>query len=245
MFALLSAAAHAQWMNYPTAGIPRNKDGAPNLTAPAPRTQDGKPDLSGLWGLPGYTTKYLMNLAADGIEVPMLPRAAALYKERRESISRDHPTVRCLPHSLTELDGQPAPKKIFQAPGVLVILFENHHTFRQIFTDGRPLPKDRDPAWFGYSLGKWEGDTLVVDTVGFKEKTWLDGNGHPHSDELHIIERFHRPDFGHMEVELTIDDPKTYARPWTVKLPWVFTPDTDLLDYICENEKDYSHMVGK
>jgi hypothetical protein len=137
------------------------------------------------------------------------------------------------------------PKKVIQTPEVMVVLFESYHSFRQIFTDGRALPSDRDPAWFGYSVGKWEGDALVVDTVGLKEATWLDDGGHPHSDALHVIERFRRPDFGHMKVQLTIDDPKAYAKPWTVKIPWVLMPDTDLLDWVCENEKDSQHLVGK
>ena len=242
---LLLASLGAQWLNHPTPGVPRTKDGKPNLTAPAPRALDGKPDFNGVWSAPGYSTKYLENLAADGVEVRMLPWAAAIYKERQENFGRDMPSTSCLPHSVTDFDAHHMPRKVIQTPDVLVILYESYHTFRQIFTDGRSLPKDREPAWFGYSVGKWEGDTLVVDTVGLNEKTWLDDGGHPHSDALHVIERFRRPDFGHMEVELTIDDPKAYARPWTVKLPWALVPDTDLLDWVCENEKDLPHMVGK
>jgi hypothetical protein len=136
------------------------------------------------------------------------------------------------------------PKKVVQTPGLIVMLFESYHSFRQIFTDGRPLPENRDPAWFGYSVGKWEGDALVVDTVGINDKTWLDDGGHPHSDALHVNERFRRPDFGHMEVQVTIDDPKAYTKPWTVKIPWELVPDTDLFDYVCENEKDFQHLVG-
>jgi hypothetical protein len=129
---------------------------------------------------------------------------------------------------------------------VLVILFESYHSWRQIFTDGRALPENREPAWFGYSTGKWQGNTLVVDTVGLNEKTWLDDIGHPHSDALHIVERFRRPDFGHMVVEVTIDDPKAYTKPWTIKLHQLLVPDTELLDYYCnDNEKDSAHAVGK
>jgi hypothetical protein len=235
----------AQWLNYPTPGTPRTKEGKPNLSAATPRTREGRPDFSGVWIAPGYSTRYLDNLAADGVDVRMKPWAAALYKERQENLAKDRPGGRCLPHSVTDYDAHHMPKKVIQTPGVVVMLFESYHSFRQIFTDGRPLPAERDPAWFGYSSGQWEGDALVVNTVGISEKTWLDDGGHPHSDALHVIERFRRPDFGHMEVQLTIDDPKTYDRPWTVRIPWELAPDTDLLDWVCENEKDLAHLVGK
>src|SRR5713101_6350812 len=232
----------AQWLHLPTPGIPRTKDGKPNLSAAAPRTPDGKPDFSGIWK--ASTTKYLENLGAGGVQIPMLPWAEKVYKERLENEARDRPSGRCLPHSVTDFDAHFAPKKLIQTPGLLAMLFESYHSYRQILTDGRPLPEEREPAWFGYSVGKWEGDTLLVNTVGINEKTWLDDSGHPHSDALHIIERFRRPDFGHMEVQVTIDDPKAYAKPWTVKIPWELVPDTDLFDYVCENEKDFQHLVG-
>jgi hypothetical protein len=245
VLALVTLPAAAQWINQPTPGIPRTKNGKADLSARAPKTRDGKPDFSGVWSAPNFSTKYLENLAADGVEVPMLPWAAAIYKERRSNEGKDRPSGHCLPHSVTDFDAHHMPKKVIQTPDVLVMLFESYHSFRQIFTDGRSLPVARDPAWFGYSVGKWEGDSLVVDTVGLKEQTWLDDGGHPHSDALHVIERFRRPDFGHMEVLLTIDDPKAYAKPWTVKIPWELMPDTDLLDWVCENEKDSQHMVDK
>ena len=246
VFALLVlsvAPAVAQWVNYPTAGIPRTKDGKPNLAAPAPKTADGKPDFSGIWQAPNG--RYLNNLAADGVEVPMQPWAAKLLAERQENQAKDRPSGECLPHSVTDFDAHFTPKKLIQTPGVLVILFESYHSWRQIFTDGRALPESREPGWFGYSAGKWQGNTLVVDTVGLNEKTWLDDIGHPHSDALHIIERFRRPDFGHIVVEVTIDDPKAYTKPWTVSIPWVYVADTELLDWVCENNKDPGHMVGK
>jgi hypothetical protein len=242
---LTVAPVGAQWMNYPTPGMPRTKDGKPDLAAATPKTREGKPDFSGIWSAPGFTTKRLENLAADGVEVPMKPWAAALYKERQENFGKDRPSGTCLPHSITDFDAHHMPKKVIQTPGVLVFLYESFHSFRQIFTDGRPLPKDLDPAWFGYSVGHWERDTLVVNSAGINEKTWLDDGGHPHSDALRVTERFRRPDFGHMEVQVTIDDPKTYERPWTVKLPWELVPDTDLLDWVCQNEKDAAHLVGK
>jgi hypothetical protein len=242
-FIAMTVAANAQWLNYRDPHIPRTSSGKPDLSAPAPKTPDGRPDFSGIWRAPDG--KYLANLGADGIEIPMQPWAEQLYKERLANDAKDRPGGRCLPHSVTDFDGHFTPRKIIQNPGLLVMLFESYHSYRQIFTDGRPLPEDRDPAWYGYSVGKWDGDTLVVDTVGVNEKTWLDDNGHPHSDALHIVERFRRPDFGHMELQLTIDDPKAYKKPWTVRIPWEFMPDTDLLDWVCENEKDTAHISGK
>ena len=232
-----------QWIHFPTPGIPRTPDGHPNLSAPTPRTREGHPDFSGIWAAP--SDKYLDNLAADGADVPMQPWAAKLYRQRLDDNGRDRPSGRCLPHSVTDFDAHFMPKKLVQTPGVLAMLFESYHSYRQILTDGRPLPEQRDPAWFGYSVGKWERDTLVVETVGINEKTWLDDSGHPHTDALHVTERFRRPDFGHMEVRLTIDDPKAYTRPWTVTIPWEFIADTELLDWVCENEKDVQHLVGK
>jgi hypothetical protein len=230
----------AQWINYPTPGIPRTKDGKPNLSAPTPRTREGKPDFSGIWAAPDG--RYLENLAADGVEVSMQPWAAKLFQERQENEGRDRPSNQCLPHSVTDFDAHFTPKKLVQTPGALIMLFEAYHSWRQIFTDGRPLPEERDPAWYGYSVGKWEGDTLVVETVGLSEKTWLDDRGHPHSDALRILERFRRPDFGHMQVEVTINDPKAYTKPWTAKIPWNFVADTELLDWVCENNKDPEHI---
>jgi hypothetical protein len=234
--------AAAQWLKLPTPGIPRLADGKPNLKAPTPRTAEGKPDLSGIWMSP--TGKYLANLAADGIEVPMQPWAEQLYKERLENNGRDRPTAACLPHSVTDFDAHVLPRKIIQTPSVLILLFEGHHTYRQIFTDGRALPNEPEPAWLGYSVAKWEADTLVIDTIGIHEKTWLDDSGHPHSDALHIIERFRRIDFGHMDVRITIDDPKAYVKPWTVSFGWELLPDTELLDWVCENNK-YFDVIPK
>jgi len=239
----LALPAVGQWIDYPTAGIPRTKDGKANLSAPAPKTSDGRPDLSGIWK--ASSGKYLADLAADGIDVGMLPWAAKVFQERQENFGLDRPSGRCLPHSVTDFDAHPMPKKFVQTPGLFVMLFESYHSYRQIFTDGRPFPKEHDAAWFGYSVGKWEGDTLVVRTIDLNTKTWLDDGGHPHSEALQLIERFRRRDFGHMDLELTIDDSKTYAKPWSVHIPYEYVPDTELLDWVCENNKDPEHLVGK
>ena len=237
-----AAVSPAQWVNHPSSGIPRTKDGKPNLSASTPRARDGHPDLSGVWTV--NDPKYLENLGA-GIDISMAPWAAKLFAERQENNGRDRPSGRCLPHSVTDFDALFTPKKLIQTPHLVILLFESYHSFRQIFTDGRSLPTVTDPAWFGYSVGKWDGDTLVVATTGLNQDTWLDDAGHPHSDALLVTERFHRRDFGHMDVQMTIDDAKTYTKPWTVTIPWDYMPDTDLLDWVCENNKDVSHIVGK
>jgi hypothetical protein len=235
LLALTAAATDAQWLTLRTPGIPRLADGTPNLKAPAPKTADGKPDLSGIWRVP--TGKYLANLAADLSEVPMQPWAERVFKERQDNNGRDRPSAACLPHSVTDFDAHVTPRKIIQTPGVLVTLYEAYRSFREIFTDGRALPKVSEPSWLGYSVGRWEGDTLIVDTIGVNENTWLDDAGHPHSEAMHILERFRRIDFGHVNVEITIDDPKAYTKPWTVSFQWELVPDTELLDWVCENNK--------
>jgi hypothetical protein len=241
----LAAPLGAQWFKITLPGIPRTPDGKPNLSAPTPRTADGKPDLSGIWQMNG---KYLQDIAADMKpgDVPYQPWAQAEFDARQGGArGKDDPAARCLP-GMPKLDALPYPFKIVETPGAVVILFEGFTIYRQIFTDGRALPKDPQPAWLGYSVGKWDGDTFVVDTIGINGSTWLDNAGRPHSDVLHLIERFQRHDFGHMDILLTIDDPKAYTRPWTVKEDLRMLPDTELLEYICgENNKDYEHLTGK
>jgi hypothetical protein len=252
---ILSAApALAQWENIKQTAIPRTADGKPNLSAPAPRVQDGKPDLSGMWWMPnpgpantGVPPKYLNNIASDlkPEEVPMQPWAALLFKQRGADFSKDFPYTRCLPTG-PMISSFPAPWKIIQTPGLVAILYENSMTYRQIFTDGRVLSKDADSTFMGYSIGHWEGDTLVVETAGYNDKTWLDFSGHPHTDALRMTERFRRRDFGHMEIQLTFDDPKAYTKPWTVTIGPVLYLGGDLLESVCnENEKDLKHLVGK
>jgi hypothetical protein len=235
--------APAQWLNYPTPGTPRTKDGKPDLTAAAPRTPDGKPDLSGIWR--AATDKYLINLAADGIEVPMQPWAEALYKQRQDNNSKGRPTERCLPHGLPDFDALPVPIKLIQTPGMVVVLYEAYNHYRQIFTDNRPFTPDPQPTWLGYSSAKWEGDTLVVQTIGFNDLTWLDDGGHPHTEALRVTERFRRKDFGHMAIQVIVDDPKAYTKPWGATIPYDLLPDTELIEAVCANEKDLPHMVGK
>ena len=241
----LGTAASAQWLNQPTAGIPRTPDGKPNLSAPVPRTPDGKPQLAGLWRpSPGLTGDIARNLKPG--EVPFQPWAETLYKQRRANDSKDDPTANCIVGGVPRSDLVGYPFKILQVPGMVVILYEAVHSYRQIFTDGRELPKDPNPQWFGYSVGRWEGDTFVVTSVGFNDNAWLDNFGHPGTESMKVTERFRRKDFGHMDVQITIDDPKAYTKPWDVTLPLVYQPDTEMIEYICtENEKDLSHLVGK
>ena len=237
--------AVAQWVHYPDPRAPKTRDGKPNLSGPVPKTQDGKPDLTGVWA--AASNKYLANLAWDGVEVPFQPWAKTLYMERRETESKDKPAGRCLPHGIPDaMLVQVVPFKILQMPGEVAILYEVFNHFRQIFTDGRPLPKVTVPAWMGYSVGKWTGDTLVVDVVGFNDETWLDQVGHPHSDVLHVVERYTRTDSNTLHYEALIDDPKTYSKSWTTSWNIPFQPGWELNEYICqENNKDLAHMVGK
>jgi len=236
--------AAAQWPEGPTKGIPRSKDGSPNLTAPAPRKPNGTPDLSGIWMVPGL--KYLINIAADLKEVPFQPWAAAEYKRRMDDRGKDDPNNLCLPSIIPEKVAVTSPWKIVETPGVTLILYESRTIFRQIFTDGRPLPKDPNPTWQGYSIGKWDADTFVVESNGFNGKGWLDTNGHPVTDALHVTERYRRKDFGHMDVEITIDDSKAYTKPWTIHENPELQADTELIEYICEeNNRDVGHFVGK
>ena len=250
-----SAPASAQWLNYPTAGIPRTADGKPNLSAPAPKAPDGKPDLSGIWdaaeqgNLYGRYTTHFMDLALDlkPGEAPSQPWAQALSKQRQDTEHKDDPLALCMPPGVPRINTL-GPFKIIQTPRVLIALYETtaNSAFRQIFTDGRPLPKDPQPTWLGYSVGTWEGNVLKVDTIGFNDRGWIDtGMGHPQTEALHVIERFRRTDFGHMEIGITIDDPKAYTKPWEAKLNVRLLPDTELLEMACENSKGLEHLVGK
>jgi hypothetical protein len=242
-----SSLAEAQWDPYPWKNVPRSADGKVDLSAPARRTPDGKPDLSGFW-MPAEGVKHLLNLAADlkSGEVPLQPWAEALYKERIETNGKDHPGVRCWPSGIPEKNNIPDGVKVVQTPDLMLFLHESRTIYRQIFTDGRPLPRDAQPTWMGYSIGKWENDTFVVETIGQNGKTWLDMRGLPATEAIRVVERFTRPRIGRIDIEVTIDDPKAYTKPWKVSLAWRLVPDTDLIESICEeNNKDLPHMVGR
>ena len=255
------AVSIGQWLRYPTADVPRKADGTPNLTAAAPRLPDGKPDFSGLWHVAvrnpcnaalnrfsGCTEIGGSPLARDlGVNLPgglpYQPWAAEIVKQRAADDSRDDPHVRCLPDNPPRHWGLPHLNKIVHTPKLLVVLYEVNAMYRQIFTDGRPLPEDPTPGWNGYSTARWEGDTLVVQTIGFRDSLWIDLHGSPMSDAAKMTERLRRPNYGTLEVEITVDDLKVYTQPWTVRMDQVIELDTDLIDEFClENEKSYERM---
>ena len=249
----------AQWFNYPTAGMPRKPDGSPNLSAPAPRAADGKPDLSGIWA---PVRRRALNESLEGQVnatgpfwdfgsvipggLPYQPWAATLRNQRAADQSKDNPDVKCMPLGILQMNTHPFPRRIVQTPGYIAILHERDLEYRQIFTDGRPLPKDPQPSWNGYSSGKWVGDTLVVETIGFRDGLWADYDGSPITTSAKITERFRRVNFGSLELEMTVDDSKAYTKPWTAKIDLAFQLNSDLLEYVClEGERDSAHMVGK
>jgi hypothetical protein len=259
IFFALPGLLFGQWLKYPTAGVPRTPSGLPNLGAPTPRTADGKPDLSGIWeadntnpcppegcpDMPG--SREFINIGASlpgGL--PYQPWAAELVKKRIAANGKDDPVTHCQPADALRLLTFPPYRKILQLPALVVILSERDVTFRQIFTDGRALPKDPQPSFRGYSSGHWEGDTLVVRTGGFRDGMWLDRSGSPMTDAAQLTERFHRVNYGNLEIEITLDDPKAYTAPWTVTLHQFIVLNTELLEYFCqENEKDQTHLVGQ
>jgi hypothetical protein len=244
--------ASAQWLHQPSKGIPRTPDGKPNLKAPAPKLSDGTPDLGGIWmrvrpsrapGGPefGNTVNYYMPVDAV---VPFQPWAQELFNQRRyRDLGGDRPSEHCLPHGILGGMLPAVPFKFIQTPGLTIMLYEQFNQYRQIFTDGRGYPPDPNPTWFGYSLGKFEGDTFVVEATGFNDKTWLDDSGTPHTEAMKTIERYRRIDFGHMTLNITIDDPKAYTKPWSVTIPLELMADTELIEDVCENEKDAQHAV--
>jgi hypothetical protein len=271
LLASASSGLLAQWPAYPTAGVPKTADGKPDLTGPAPRTPDGKPDLSGIWRFvdspdarPGPPPPAGARSPGIGVRIPGLlqffdigstlkdglpfqPWAAELRSQRVAQNNKDNPDARCLPIGLMQLHTHPEPRKIIQSSGLIVILYEANAGVRQIFTDGRPLPeKDAQPWWYGYSTGKWDGDTLVVETSGFRDDVWLDVEGSPLTESGKMTERFRRVNYGNMEIEVTVDDPKAYTKPWTVKVHHRIMLNTDLIEFVCqENEKDAQHVNGK
>ena len=245
--AALGTPLGAQWLNYPTPGIPRTPAGKPNLAARAPRTADGKPDLSGVWNR--ISPKYSRNIAADLKPGEVQPWAEALVQQRQENLGRDYMNVLCVPLGpgyTTSADSTGAEQmKIVQTPGLILILNPDL-TYRQIFLDGRPLEAAPNPSWMGYSVGHWDGDTLVVESNGFNDRTWLDHDGHPHTEALRTTERYRRRDFGNLDLEVTFTDPGAYAKPWTVAVRAELAADNELIEWVC-NEKGsgLEHWVGK
>ncbi len=234
------------WTKVPLTGIPLTPDGKPDMFAPLPRTPDGKPDLSGKWSSKDNT--FARNLATGLKEedVPLQPWAKALFDKRKDgSHSREDPDANCLPQGVPKIGALAYPWRLIQTPGSIVIIYEAFTLWRQIFMDGRELIADPNPTWMGYSTAKWDGDTLVVDTRGFNGRLWLDQLGRPSTEALHVIERFHRRDFGHMDIHVTIDDPGAYTRPWSVKQEVALRHDTELMEFICnENNRDLEHLPG-
>ncbi len=264
VFLFVASSASAQWLNYPDPHTPRTKAGTPDLTAPAPRIS-GHPDLSGVWQADRTPDKEYASLYGDEFlqlqidtqdftkntinvfwglkpeEEPLRPDGAAAFKEHAANPA-NFPLTRCLPSGVP-VDLTSLAFKVIQTPGEIVMLMEIGSPPRQIHTDGRALPADPDPLWMGYSVAKWDGDTLVVETNGLNDRGWLDAFGHPRSEQTHITERYHRRDFGHMDVEFKFDDPKYYTRPFGFKTALTLLPDSDLLEYVCaENEKDRARL---
>src|SRR5579863_8595020 len=266
----LLVCAHAQWLNYTDPGVPRTRDGEVNLSAPAPRASNSQPDLSGVWQVepppggaiermlgpavgalvvqgddPREFSPYFFNILADfkPEDAPMRPEAAERLRQRRSQGPIINTESHCLPMGIPRADLITVPFKIIQAPKEVVILYEGDNTHRHIHTDGRKLPADPDPTWLGYSVGRWDAGALVVETAGLNDKILLDAFGHPRSESTHMTERFRRRDFGHLEIELTIDDPVNYTKPFTIKFTTRLHPDTDVQEAFCtENEQDLRHL---
>ena len=268
----------AQWLQYPTTGVPRKADGSVNMSAPAPRLADGKPDFSGIWAtcepnirpsseLSSPTTavaprkpqssddrpadpgeiRASRQMANIGVDLPgglpYQPWLVPIVKKRTANLAKDDPHIRCLPDNFLRAYGLPHLLKFVHSPKLLVVLNENNAGYRQVFTDARPLPQDPAPSWQGYSSGKWSGDTLVIDTIGVRNDTWIDWNGSVITEAAKVREQIRRPDFGHLEIQVTVDDPKAYTKPWTVTLRQSIVVDTELVDEIClENEQSLQHM---
>jgi hypothetical protein len=236
----------AQWPDHRTTGAPRTPNGKVRMDGPPPRTPDGHPDFSGVWdrGMPGTSFLRLPSVVPDGL--PYQPWAAQLAKQREASHSVGHPDAHCLPLHPVQLHTHPQPRKIVQTPTEVIVIYESNGGLRQFFLDGRALPKPNDvvPWWFGYSVGHWDGDVLVVETIGFRDDMWLDeGSGAPGTSALKLTERFTRPVYGRLEIEITIDDPKAYTKPFGFKITQALMPDTELIEFICaENEQSVKHF---
>jgi hypothetical protein len=269
----VAGCAQAQWIHWPTPGVPRTADGRLDKTAKTPRTPDGKPDFSGMWwlggkprpcpdsiggqkdcaekglGLPDQGGSDLgaqtINIT-DGVDVPYQPWVRDLLRTRLVVPGKDDPHVRCLPSSLPRLYTLPHLQKFIQTPTLLVLLNEFNASYRQIHLDGRPLPEDPIPTWVGYSTAHWDGDTLVVETNGFRDDLWLDMFGTPLTDQAKITERITRPNFGSLHIDMTFDDPKAYTKPWTIEIDEFLVVDTEMMDEYClEGEKSVIHLQNQ
>jgi len=212
----------------------------PNLEAPAPRTADGKPDFSGLWER--QLDRFYFNATVDLKPDAVQPWAEQLFQQRTLDFGKQGMEVRCLPLGPMYSTTPFREMKIVQTPELIVMLYEDL-THRQIFMDGRKLETDPNPSWMGYSVGHWEGDTLVIESNGFNTLTWLDIGGHPHTEALRVTERYRRRNFGRIDTEITFDDPGAYAKPWTMAIPLALLADTSLLEYHCDNEKSLQYML--
>ena len=232
--------AHSQWVQHRTAALPRTADGRPDLNAPAPRVLDGHPDLSGIWRVvAGEPARF-----ARPDNVPFQPWAREFQKKVADSFSSGRTSERCLPSGIPQQMLVPGlPFKIVQTPGLVLTLFEEFIDYRQIFMDGRALPDVGKTSWFGYSVGRWEGDTLVVDSTGFTDQPWLTNDGYPRTEQLRLTERYRRATVGGMEVQFTFDDPGAYTKPWTASVRFELVPDTELIEAVCENEKYVSRIA--
>ena len=261
----LSPSLSAQWPKFPTPGVPRTATGEPNRDAPAPRTADGKPDLSGLWmrfrgeggganatavpappGTPPVATFFDIGAGFPG-GLPFQPWAAELKKTRNDANSKDNPDAHCLPMGLTQFHMHPQPRRMIQSPGLTTILYEANYGLRYIYTDGRPLPPNGQPQpfWYGYSVGKWDGDTFVVETNNLRDDGWLDVRGSPQTDEAKITERFRRVNFGKLEIDITIDDPKAYTKPFTVRVNQEIMVDTEMIEFICNENNQFLKYLDR
>jgi hypothetical protein len=261
----LSASLSAQWPPHPPAGAPKGPDGKPDLTAPAPRTADGKPDLSGIWlnvrrtgqanleasaALEGRPPLANFGNAGAGFKegLPFQPWAAELQKKRASELSRDNPDALCLPMGLLQFHGQPQPRKIVQTPTQILIVYESNYGLRTIYTDGRSLPPQGvpQPYWYGYSVGRWEGDTLVVESNNFRGDGWLDVRGSPTTEAAVVTERFRRINYGQLDIELTIDDPKAYTKPFTVRIDQRLVADgSEMIEFICHENQMFLKLTGR
>ena len=244
---LISPHVFGQWLTHPTSGIPRTAQGKPDLSAAAPRDANGHPDLSGAWTR--FSPRYRANIAADLKADEIQPWARTLSEQRAENLGKESMSAKCLPQGpayATDADSNGGGMMKFVQTPALIVILNPDLTYRQIFLDGRTLEPAPSPAWMGYSVGHWERDILVVESNGFNDKTWLDTTGHPHTEALRVTERYRRPDFGHLELEMTLQDPAVYSKPWTVTVKADVAADTELLEYVCnENDRGHEHWVGK